>query len=101
MKTKKRELTRKGKFWTIGACIFAVFALSLGLVFGMLDFSSKAKPDKLDSATAPTNSTYWHENPSSLDFVWSGSGTEDDPWLISSAAELAAVSYNIYAIAHY
>ena len=38
----------------------------------------------------------WWLNPNYIDVDWAGSGTENDPYLISTAEELAGLSYMIY-----
>ncbi len=80
-----------------GCC---VVALTLGLVFGLTDFSPKSKPEQTEQstqgATSPINDSYWDEDVSRVDTNWAGSGTADDPWLITSAEELAGLSYTIY-----
>ena len=49
------------------------------------------------SATAPKDTTkYWGDAGTNVDINWAGSGTEKDPYLITSAAELAGLSYRVY-----
>ncbi len=89
---------------TGGLSALGVLALTFGLVFGLGNFSSKSQivqPGQLtQGATEPTNDKYWNEAHDSgnitLDFDWEGSGSEDSPYLISSAEELAGLSYTIY-----
>lgn len=88
-----------------------VFALALGLILGLCDFSPKAssvEPANTDtqSATQPTNTSYYWDEAHvaglvTLNFDWSGpdglgDGSEEHPWIISSAADLAGLSYVIY-----
>ena len=40
---------------------------------------------------------WWLARPEYYDTTWEGSGTEDEPYLISSAADLARLSYMVYS----
>ena len=95
----KKPINKKMKTWlTSVLSIVGVLGLTFGLVFGFVDFSPKPQqPEQsTQSATSPTNNSYWDEDVSRVDTDWVGSGTEADPWLITSAAELAGLSYSIY-----
>ncbi len=94
----KVKFSRKAKIWTSIASAVCAIVLAIGLPLGLADFSHKnePKPEQLvQGATAPTNDSYWDEDVSRVDTDWAGSGTKDDPWLITSAAELAGLSYSI------
>lgn len=51
----------------------------------------------MSSATAPKDTTkYWGDEGTGYKTDWLGSGTEEDPWLISSAGDLAGIAYSTY-----
>ena len=74
-------------------------SLLSGIVFAFGKISNNATNSNLNvstATTAPTNTDYWTDNESYYDTKWKGSGTEDDPWLIEDAADLAGLSYRVY-----
>lgn len=75
-------------------------SLLSGIVFAFGKISNNTTNSNLNvstAATAPTNTDYWTDNESYYDTNWKGSGTEDDPWLIEDAADLAGLSYSVYS----
>ncbi len=98
----RKSLNKKVKTWLASTMsAVAVLGLTFGLVFGLVDFSPKpAQPEQTQGATQPQNDKVWdsaHDaGDITLDFDWAGSGTSTDPWLISSAEELAGLSYKIF-----
>ena len=53
--------------------------------------------DETVAATAPSNTSgYWTDS-GRYSTNWSGSGTEADPYLISTAQQLAGLSYMVYS----
>lgn len=89
------NVSTKRKAWL--AVIFCTFLLSLvlGLTFGLGNFG-KVNDDYQDvQGGVPVNRTLWTDNASNVDTSWQGTGTKDDPFLITSAAELAGLAYNV------
>ena len=83
MNKKKRNIIIS----VISAC--AVVALTLGLVLGLVKFDNK-QDEYSQGATS-----YWDASESRVDIDWAGAGTEENPYLITTAQELAGLSYRI------
>ncbi len=95
MKEKSKKLTKIGKIWMTIVSAACVLTLVFGLTFGLGNFFDKLPENEEDSIGGPTNSTFWDADISQVDTDWEGNGTQNDPWLISSAEELAGLAYTI------
>ena len=82
----------------IVTCVIC-FCAGVGTLVGCLVSQDKggAVETSAETATQPNDtSKYWGDEGTNVDIDWEGSGTEEDPYLISSAEELAGLSYRIY-----
>lgn len=95
MKEKSKKLTKIGKIWITIVSAACALTLVFGLTFGLGNFFDKLPENEEDSIGGPTNSTFWDADISQVDTDWEGNGTQNDPWLISSAEELAGLAYTI------
>ncbi len=89
-------MTKTKKVWVgLLAVILCLGAsLGIGLPLGLKDAPQE---EKTHAATQPADTTkYWGEEGTGYDIDWAGSGTMKDPWIISSAAQLAGLAYTIY-----
>lgn len=61
----------------------------------MFSTENDGYPVLMNSTNSPKNKAYWDEDVSRLDTDWDGAGTYADPYLITSAAELAGLAYMV------
>ena len=87
-------------------CYFLCFALFLGIVviWNPMSNPTNDQTTVVEAATGPTNSGYWTDSSSRYDISWYnnpdtetyGDGTESNPYKISTAAQLAGLSWLVY-----
>ncbi len=89
----------KGRICTIISSCLACIAVVIGITISCINISPKIpKEDIPQTATQPTNTSgYWTDSGRYGTTPWSGSGTENDPYLIKSAKDLARLSYMVYS----
>ncbi len=77
---------------------FVCFAVFAAVVFPLEQTSQISSPLSTIAATGPNNTDgWWIDDGRRGDSFAGGTGTEDDPYLISTAAELAGLSYLVYS----
>ena len=65
--------------------------------YGVWDFSIRWGLDaSINDGYPYFSANWWLAKSEYYDTIWEGSGTEEDPYLISTAAELAGLSYMVY-----
>ena len=96
MNTKQRVVTLKNVFIAFLAFAFVCF-ISVGTLF-LLD-NNKAN-EVSTTSSAPASTDLWTDSGNYSSSAPAGSGTEDDPYLISSAEELAWISANFSGLAN-
>ncbi len=81
--------------------IFLVFAILCFISVGTLFFSGDSKTNEVSTTTgAPTSTALWTDAGNFSLSAPKGSGTANDPYLISSAEELAWISANYSGLAN-
>lgn len=95
--TKKKLLIT---FITLGVCLVIGIVLTLSLTLGRKSAMTSGGNTDISTNSAATQpqdtSKYWGEEGTGYDIDWEGTGTEEDPFLITTAEELAGLSYRIY-----
>ncbi len=85
----------KNKTIFLNNFVYAILILLLAFVSTFFVFSQDNSGNVSYGATTPTNSSSWTASASRVDTVWDGAGSFIDPYLITSAEELAGLAYQV------
>jgi len=91
-----KPCNKKNKWYV--SILLSVVCLIFGITFSCVNLMDNNFEDQnVESATAPDNTNkFWTDSGCYSADNWFGSGTENDPYLIRNAKDLARLSYMIY-----